>query len=358
MKRTRGTGSLFKRGTIWWFSFVRDGLLVRESAYTARKSEAAAKLERRIRECEQGFTNEPESVAALMESVWSDYLRKGRRSLDDAKTRWSLHLEPVFGKMSARAVTTRVLEDYVKGRREEGASKATVNRELSLLRRAFHLGAEATPRRVHMVPKFPTFTEDNARQGFLADDKQAALAAACAKRGLWFRAMFETGVQLGWRVGELQSLRVRQVSLADKTLRLEPGTTKNDEGRTAVMPSVLFELIRQCVAAKAPDDYLFTRDGAPVLNFRKAWAAATAEAGVPDLLFHDLRRTAVRNMVRRGIPERVAMEISGHKTRSIFDRYHIVATADLQDAARRMDVELKPTIDTQEVPDNETKRLN
>jgi integrase len=129
------------------------------------------------------------------------------------------------------------------------------------------------------------------RTGFLESKQHDNLAAECAKVGLWMRAIFEVGVTYGWRHGELLGLRVSQVNLLAGTIRLEPGTTKNKEGRQVTMTQPVRTLLSQCIHCKTASAFVFTReDGTPVRDFRGAWATACEAAKVPGLLFHDLRR--------------------------------------------------------------------
>lgn len=218
-----------------------------------------------------------------MEELADDFLRdyrvNGRKSIDDVKARWTLHLRPFFDHLRAVEVSSDLLCKYVDKRQQEKAANATINRELAALKRMFYLGYRATPPKVNRVPAFPMLREDNARKGFLEDTQYQNLTAHSP--GLWFRAIVEVGRTYGWRIGELKKLRVRQVDLLNRVIRLEPGTTKNKEGREVTMTKAVYELLSQSVHAKSSEDYVFTRDdGSELKDFRNAWKNTCRAAGV------------------------------------------------------------------------------
>jgi integrase len=148
---------------------------------------------------------------------------------------------------------------------------------------------------------------------------------------------------------EVLTLERRQVDLEAGTLRLEPGTTKNDDGRVVYLTPELkaligtqLERVRSLVQETGQIiPYLFPHLRGPhrgerLQDFKKAWKTACVKAGCPGMLRHDFRRTAVRNMVNLGVPERVAIKRSGHSSQTVFDRYHIVSPGDLQEVARKL----------------------
>jgi len=105
-------------------------------------------------------------------------------------------------------------------------------------------------------------------------------------------------------------MRVKQVDLSQKIIRLEPGTTKNHDGREVFMTDAVRHILAALVEGKSANDFVFTRkDGKPVKMFRGTWKNACKYAGVPGLLFHDLRRTGARNLRRAGVAEGVIMKI-------------------------------------------------
>ena len=140
-------------------------------------------------------------------------------------------------------------------------------------------------------------------------------------------------------------LEWRQVDFGAGEVRLDPGKTKNGEGRTFPMTRDLRELMDRHRAItetlqrrlKVVCPRVFHRAGQPIKSFRVAFRTACTEAGCSGRVLHDFRRTAVRDLVRAGIPERVAMQMTGHKTRSVFERYNILSAGDLSEAAKRLD---------------------
>jgi integrase len=154
----------------------------------------------------------------------------------------------------------------------------------------------------------------------------------------------------GWRMqNEVLTLERRQLDLETGALRLEPGTTKNDDGRVVYLtPELKASIVAQLERVRSLERetgqiilYLFPHLRVPhrgkrVQDFKKAWKTACVKAGCPGMLRHDFRRTAVRNMVNLGVTERVGMKVSGHRSRTVFDRYHIVSPGDLQEVARKL----------------------
>jgi len=149
----------------------------------------------------------------------------------------------------------------------------------------------------------------------------------------------------GWRVpSEVLTLEWSQVDFTASVVRLEVGTTKNDDGRLfpfdllPELPMILREqeaVRRELHRTGVIVPWVFHRNGKPIRDFRRSWENACTKGACPGRIPHDFRRTAVRNLVRAGVPERVAMQLTGHKTRSVFDRYHIVPESDLREATAR-----------------------
>jgi integrase len=341
MKRRKGTGSIYQRNgsPVWWIKYHRHGRPFRESTHTTDSRKAENMLKTRLAEINQGTFMGPQlertKVDELAVMFVRDYRINSRKSLVDAETRWNRHLKPFFGGMRAIDVTSEQLARYVDKRQQDGAANATINRELAALKRMFRLGQQSTPPRIIRAPKFPKLAENNIRTGFLEDGHYRKLIDYCSE--LWFRSLVECGRTYGWRISELLSMRVSQLDLEQRVIRLEPGTTKNRDGREVLMTDAVQKLLAALVHGKSGDDYVFTRaNGKPVRDFRGTWQKACDHAGVPELLFHDLRRTGARNLRRAGVAEGIIMKIGGWRTRSVFERYAIVSRSDMNDAILKL----------------------
>jgi len=259
--------------------------------------------------------------------------RAAAKLIADAERRWSVNLKATFGDRKAALVTTEDLNDYIVARHKAGAKNATINREMAFLRQAFKAGHDARPRLIAEIPAFPTKLTESPRQGHIEDATFEKLRKAIKEPGL--SAMVLTAYRLGFRLSELKNLLVLQVS--NGWISLFAGTTKNARARKVAMPPDVRETVEACCTGKQPDEHVFTwPSGKPILDFRVSWENACKAAGAPDLTFHDLRRSATRNIMRKGVSATVAMRITGHLTRSVFDNYDVTADKDLLDAADRI----------------------
>ncbi|HVA82189.1 MAG TPA: site-specific integrase [Candidatus Binataceae bacterium] len=141
-----------------------------------------------------------------------------------------------------------------------------------------------------------------------------------------------------WRLSEMRGLAWSEVQLAEpRAFKTDPSqivlrADRSKNGRARILPlrGELRAILMRALARRSPHtDLVFHHRHRPLADFRRAWRSACARAGVPGLLIHDLRRSAIRNFVRAGVRESVAMALSGHRTRAVFDRYSITDTADL-----------------------------
>lgn len=335
-------GTIYRRGDIWWVKYYIDGRPIRESTGTTKETEARRFLKQREGAAAEGRPILPRTgrlrIAELLENFVNDYRTNEKRSLDKAIVS-ARRLSAAFGHRRAVSLTTADIRAYVAGRQENGAANATINRELAALKRSYKLAvADGT---LHRVPHIPLLAEHNIRKGFYRDTDLDGLLRVLPP---YLIPVLQFGVFSGWRKQEVLGLRWTDVDLDQGIVRLEPGTSKEEEGRTLHLSSELLELLRkQRAAATALErerqiiiPWVFHRNGQQIKSFRRAWLTACRKVGIPGRFFHDLRRTAIRNMVRAGIPERVAMQMAGHKTRHIFDRYNIVSEGDLREAAQKL----------------------
>jgi integrase len=340
-------GSVRKQGrrpNSWQLDYPGPNGRVRETIHAASKAEAERVLKQREGDIARGrplFTSADKvTFDELTALVVRDYELNGKRSAGKTKVNVR-RLQEFFGGWRAVNVTATAVGTYIEKRLKAEFSNGSVNRELSTLRRAFRLAVKAKLLSADHVPTIDLLKEAPPRAGFFEADQFEAVLRHLRPEVV---PIAKFANETGWRLREIITLEWRQVDLHVGTVRLDPGTTKNQEGRLAYLSPALLECLQaQYAATKELEKekgliipWVFHRRGRKILRFLASWQTACRKAGVPGMLFHDLRRTAVRNMVRAGVPERVAMMVSGHKTRSVFERYNIVSEGDLREAARRV----------------------
>lgn len=341
---------VFQRGWTWWIQYHWRGQRYRETTGSTVRTDAIKLLRQRMAEMGKGQLRGPDlektTFADLVQMVRDDYAVNQRRSVRRLNTSLKV-LEVAFKHARACDLTLDRLNRYVSDRLATGLAPATVKLELTHLHKAFRLAERAGKA---ICPPFPQITVHNIRTGFF---ERADFEAVRSHLPEDFQGAITFAYLTGWRTpSEVLTLRWKQIDFGAGIVRLEPGTTKNDEGRVfpfGVLPELAALLRRQwertisleMTTGQTVASVFHWNDRGTIKPIHpKAlyhrWKEACKRAGVAQRIPHDFRRTAVRNLERAGVPRSVAMKLTGHKTEAVYRRYAIVSEADLSEGLKKL----------------------
>lgn len=328
--RTDENGKSVPKSESWVAQYYVDGKRFRRSTGTSVKSEAEAILRSWMADSEKGLKAAPQTQGLMYETLRADLLtwygeqehKSLKRRKDGTPYLYPLTaLDNFFAKRKANTIDRYAASAFVASRRKAGISNDAINNSLRLLRRMFTLARDTG--KLTNVPKFELL-RGKSRSGFLPPESFQALVNAIPVR---FVPLLVLLYQTGVRVGEAEKIEWTEVDLDAAKITLLEGQTKNDESRILPLSD---ELVKLLSAEKKREGRIFPSKRA----MQAVFPAACKEAGIEGLLIHDLRRSAVRNLRKAGVAEGVAMKISGHRDRTVFERYNIVSHDDVLDAGK------------------------
>jgi integrase len=359
-RRPRGSGSIYRQpgSRFWWICFYdANGNPVRESSKSEKKTVAQNCLKTRMAEVLNGTYIEPKVRDVTVDQLYSDeiaYLEKNGKKTGWFKTCWELRLKKIFGGRRACSIRRADLEDYQSRRmvfyREQfpdatekklSACETQVNTDLNVLRMILYRGHALE--KLASVPPFPSPLQGAMeRTGTVTETQYRAMLADCCDDEYWLRAMLIMAYTWGYRLRELSKMRCIQVHLDERIVYLPPRSTKNKKPRPIPISDEEVGPLRICLGRKEPGDFVFTRNGAQVKDFRRRWEKliTVAKAGHMEInergekvwvkaIFHDLRRTACSNLLAGGMSPANVRALVGHLSEDMTARYNKPAMATL-----------------------------
>ena len=332
----KGDGSIYKRGGVYWIKYYVNGVPYAESTGCSLKEDAKAYLRETNLKIRKPDWLPPEKARITVGSLVDDRLKlytlQGKTGMyDDAEACWRLHLKAFFEHLRADKIGTQDFRTYQTQRLSEGAKNATINRELQLIGAAFKAAFYHEPPKVQRIPKIEWLPEDNARRVFIEADDCLKLKTAASQRSIQARVAIEIAFTYGWRRGEIVGLQVRNVFLAEKTIRIDD--TKNGDGREVPITDTLLPLVTALVVGRKGEERLLGFDEYQLHEeWKRICKAAGLKPGRSGIVLHDIRRSSARNKRRAGVDQSVIMELHGWRTDEMFRRYAIVDIADKRQA--------------------------
>jgi integrase len=348
----RGDGCVFQKpGTKnWWIAYSFRGHPYQESSGSPDKKVAERLLRKRLKEVQKpNFVNpakeERWTLADMKEKIRLDYERKQNRSFEGVEFAFKhLEAEEAFKFCRVFDITSEKVQQYGDKRLRAGAARASVNYELACLRRGFKLMFEAGM--ISTVPVIKLYQGTNIRKGFIDVGDFNVLLEKIEDSDV--RDIVEFLYHCGWRSGEAKAFQWSWID--GNMIRLPAEYSKNKKDRSLAIVGTLVDVIERRSKSRRPDcPYVFHRAGKQIKSFRKAFKAAAKEISYPELLPHDMRRSAVRNFRRSGLSEHEGMKLSGHQTDSVYRRYDIISDQDAAEAMNRVQEHLKKEAENRKV---------
>jgi integrase len=354
--------AIYQRGKTYWYSFTFNGRRVQKSAKVQNAKEAA-NIEKaawtQLARGEVGLDapkRERRAIGELLDALQRNY--EDNDKLSPQNKSLIARAKADFDSKLATELSSDEIAKYIERRKKEGAKPSSINRVTEVIRRAFTIAGLTAPRMERLSEA------GNARQGFLSE---AELDALISHLPMDLQDFTRFAAACGMRKGEIAGLTWKMIE--GDELRIPGNICKNRKGRVLPLTGELAEIIerRRAALSKKNDgtlqmpEHVFHRNGEAVAELRKSWQTAAIAAGLGIMicekcekqgpekycakckrprkyqgkLFHDLRRSAVRNMVKAGVNTQVAKQWSGHKSDSMFERYSILTTDDMREAARK-----------------------
>lgn len=353
--------SLYKKSgsRFWWYAFVFKGQRIQRSAKVENRREAeniekAAWVQHA--RSEVGIGEKPKAerkaIGQLLDALESDFKARKKDSVKNLNLIGIVRSD--LGDRWADTLTTASVTDYVselrksknskqKGRRSKSLANSTIKHRLQVLASAYELeniAREDVRMEPLRVPRFPKLSEQgNERSGFLG---RAQFDVLCSHLSADLRDFALFAYITGWRKNAVATLEWSDVRDGNIYLR----GVKSKNGKPYYVPVVgelvqLIERRKELRSVKTDSGVLlsaivFHRGGDPIVEFRKAWKSACKKADCEGRIFHDLRRSAARNLIRSGVTKDVCKQVGGWKTDSMFTRYNVTAEEDLRDAMQKV----------------------
>jgi integrase len=329
---------LYKRGSVWWMSFVYSGKQYQKTTKTENKKQAQRIYDKIKYEIAEGIwfdrlPGEEKTFREMMEKFETEHVSQ-KRAVRTVKGHIK-NLNLFFGDCIVSKITPAMINEFKNKKRKEGASNSTINRYLATLKKAFNLAVrEWEWVRENLVLRVSMEKEPPGRVRYLSEEEFQRLCDACSE---WLKSIVLTAYHTGMRKENILSLKWGQVDLFRKVITLEH--TKNDERHGIPINNTLMETFLSLSKVRhLHSSYVFChKNGERFYEIKRGFKKALREAGIEDFRFHDLRHCFASSLVQKGVDPYQVQRLLGHKSQAMTQRYAHLAPENLRSAVLKLD---------------------